>query len=84
VLRAAIVPEGNRVHLPLKATVELRRLDVAIEHVKNCSTLVPVELYDAGGETAIDKQELLPCDGGVRITGCSERSAGQSVEEILA
>src|SRR5690349_8486938 len=57
-LGAAVVPERHRVGLPLEAALELRRLDVAIEHLEQRIAFVLLELRDAQGETTIDVQPL--------------------------
>src|SRR6516165_10310041 len=77
VLYAAIVPKGDGIRLPFEATVQLRRLDVAIEHLEHGGALMPGELHDAGREPAIDKQEPLARDGVCadhRMLGTREHS----------
>ena len=71
VLNAAIVPEGDGVGLPLEAALELRRLDVAIEHLEQGVALVSLELRNAQGEAAIDVEALSAGYRWVRTIGCS-------------
>src|SRR5712672_43225 len=61
-LDATVVPECNRVRLPLEADAELGRLDVAIEHLKDCVALVLPQADDARRECAVDEQALFPGD----------------------
>src|SRR5688572_22912099 len=44
VLDTAIVPERDRVWLPLEAAMQLRCLDVPVEHLKYGGALVPLQL----------------------------------------
>jgi hypothetical protein len=73
VLRAAVVPERDRVRLPLEAAMQFRRLDVAVEHLQYRVALLLAQLHDAGGEGAVDEQCLAPghrmgADQGMLLT----------------
>src|SRR6185437_7000939 len=62
VLDGAIVPECHRVDPPPEAALELRRLDVLVEHAEHRRALVAAELWDAGGEGAVDEERLAAGD----------------------
>src|ERR1700722_7035683 len=64
-LRAAIVPEGNRARLPLEAAHELRRLDVPVQHLKQRSALLLLQLRNVSGEAAVDVKRF-PSGHGMR------------------
>src|SRR5215510_13453030 len=60
VLRAAIVPEGDRVLGPAEAALEQRILRVLVEIAQDCVTFVARNADDVRGEAAVDIKRLLP------------------------
>src|SRR5262245_8130776 len=79
VLGAAVVPEGDRVGLPLEAHRELGRLDVAPEHLQDRIALAFAEADNAGREHPIYEQDLPARDrvgAHDRVLGTRIRLAG--------
>ena len=54
-LSGAIVPERDRIRLPMEPAYELRRLAVTIQHLQHRVALVRLELNDPGREALIDE-----------------------------
>ena len=73
VLRAAIVPEGDRVLGPAEAALEQRIFCVLVEIAQDRVALVARNADDVRREAAIDVKCLFPVTGCVRTTGCSAR-----------
>src|SRR6516225_11788910 len=60
VLDAAVVPEGNRVRLPVEPHLEfLTRAELA-QKVQERAPLLSRQLVDVGGELAVDVERLAP------------------------
>src|SRR5262249_16906028 len=58
VLRAAVVPESDRVLLPAKTALEVRFLEVAVEERKQRGALEGRQLVDVRREAAVHVQQL--------------------------
>lgn len=57
---AAVVPECNRVRLPLEAHAELGRFHMPIEHFENGIALAPPEADNTCGVVSVDEQGFSP------------------------
>src|SRR5471032_945862 len=79
-LGRAIVPERHRVRPPLEATLEFRRLDVAIEHLEQGVALGLAQLRDPEREAAIDVE---PLPAGHRM-GAHDRVLGVGEFHLVA
>src|SRR5262245_17065420 len=62
VLDAAVVPESDRVWLPLEPRTEFRRLDMPVKHLKDRGALALLEAHDSSCEDAVDEEALLSSD----------------------
>src|SRR5262249_12724482 len=63
VLRAAVVPKGNRVRRPLEAHAQLGGLNLPIEHFENCVAFALAQTDYVCGEEAIHEQAFFTCLG---------------------
>ena len=74
-LRTAIIPERDRVFLPMEANLKLRRFNVLDEKIEQTAGFRTLQFLDAGGENTIDEQSLPP---GFRM-GTYQRMLGARI-----
>ena len=58
VLRAAVIPEGNRILPPAKAAMKLRCRNMIVEHFEDCAAFVLIEPFNSCGEILVHEKRF--------------------------